>query len=114
MFRIIKESSKNKTSALQSELFCLLFDLDAVNDTTVNNYCVGCRSIGNDYKQIYLNKNKRYQNNEKEFCNSIIGILNVIATEVDIHTGKFLSKNCHGKEKVIMYRQKFGNKKING
>jgi hypothetical protein len=85
LFRIIKESSKNKTSAMQSELFCLLFGIDSVNDTTVNNYCVGCRSIGNDYKQIYLNKNKKYQNNANEFCSSIIGLLNVI--DGDVHTG---------------------------
>ena len=85
LFRIIKESSKNKTSALQSELFCVLFSLDDVNDTTVNNYCVGCRSIGNDYKQIFINKNKKYQNNKREFCEAIINILNIIDGEV--HTG---------------------------
>ena len=101
LFRIIKESSKNKTSALQSELFCVMFDLDAVNDTTVNNYCVGCRSIGNDYKQIYINKNKKYQSNKKEFCESIIGLLNIIDGEV--HTGisdeiAFINNSASGKE----------------
>lgn len=78
LFRIIKDSSKNKLSALQSELFCILFDLDSINDTTVNNYCVGCRSIGSNYKQIYLNKEKRYTKNHLEFTDNIIGILNII------------------------------------
>ena len=64
LFRIIKDSSKNKTSALQSELFCILFDLESINDTTVNNYCVGCRSIGSEYKQVFLNKEKRYNKNK--------------------------------------------------
>ena len=78
LFRIIKDSSKNKISALQSELFCTLFDLEGINDTTVNNYCVGCRSIGSEYKQIYLNKEKRYLTNNLEFCNNIVGILSII------------------------------------
>lgn len=78
LFRIIKDLSKNKYMALQSEIFCILFDLDFINDTTVNNYCVGCRSIGNDYKQKFINKQKRYIKNSEEFCDSIIGILSII------------------------------------
>ena len=60
LFRIIKDSSRSKVSALQSELFCTLFEVECINDTTVNNYCVGCRSIGSSYKQVYINKEKRY------------------------------------------------------
>ncbi len=78
LFRIIKDSSKNKTSALQSELFCILFDLEGINDTTVNNYCVGCRSIGGEYKQIILNKEKRYNKEKEEFADNIIGILSIV------------------------------------
>lgn len=78
LFRIIKDSSKNKTSALQSELFCILFDLEGINDTTVNNYCVGCRSIGSEYKQIYLNKEKRYKKDVLEFTDNIIGLLSIV------------------------------------
>lgn len=78
LFRIIKELSKNKTSALQSELFCILFEVEGINDTTVNNYCVGCRSIGSDYKQIYLNKIKRYEKNKEEFTDNIIGLVEII------------------------------------
>jgi len=75
LFRIIKDSSRSKVSALQSELFCTLFELESINDTTVNNYCVGCRSIGSSYKQVYLNKEKRYNTNKDEFTDNIIGIL---------------------------------------
>lgn len=78
LFRIIKDTSKNKVSALQSELFCILFEIENINDTTVNNYCVGCRSIGGEYKQIYINKKKKYEHNKEEFCNNIIGILSII------------------------------------
>lgn len=78
LFRLIKDASKNKLAALQSELFCILFDLESINDTTVNNYCVGCRSIGSVYKQIYLNKEKRYNTVKEEFADNIIGLLNVM------------------------------------
>ena len=78
LFRIIKDSSRSKVSALQSELFCTLFELESINDTTVNNYCVGCRGIGSLYKQVYLNKEKRYKNNYFEFVDNIIGILSII------------------------------------
>ena len=78
LFRIIKDSSRSKVSALHSELFCTLFELESINDTTVNNYCVGCRSIGSSYKQVYLNKEKRYNTNKDEFTDNIIGILSII------------------------------------
>ncbi len=78
LFRIIKDSSRSKVSALQSELFCTLFELESINDTTVNNYCVGCRGIGSTYKQVYLNKEKRYSSNTLEFTDNIIGILSII------------------------------------
>lgn len=78
LFRIIKDSSRSKVSALQSELFCTLFEVESINDTTVNNYCVGCRSIGSSYKQVYINKEKRYKNNKEEFTDNILGILSII------------------------------------
>jgi len=39
--------------------------------------------------------------------------VNLIATLVDKKTGKFLSYNCYGKEKVKRYKQEYKNKKIN-
>lgn len=77
-FRIIKELAKNKISALQTELFCVLFDLEGINDTTVNNYCVGCRGIGSEYKQIYINKKRRYQKEKDVFSDNILGVLSII------------------------------------
>lgn len=85
-FRIIKTSSQNKTSALQTELFCTLFDIEDINDTTVNNYCVGCRSIGSEYKQIFLNKTKKFSKDKTIFTDNIIGLLNII--DGVIHTVK--------------------------
>ena len=47
--RLIKLQAKNKSSAMQSEVFCTLFNVDSINDTTINNYCVGVRGINDDY-----------------------------------------------------------------
>ena len=76
--RIIKELSVNKLSAMQTEIFCLLFLVDHVHETTVNNYCVGCRGIGSEYKQIFLNRNKRYLKEKEEFCDTILSFLSII------------------------------------
>ena len=50
---IIKDLSKNKTLATQTDIFCAIFNIESANDSTVNNYCVGCRPIGGEYKKIY-------------------------------------------------------------
>lgn len=94
MFRIIKECSKNKTSALQSELFCILFDLDNINETTVNNYCVGCRGIGSEYKQIYLNKQKKYEKDRNCLVKNVFGIVEIMDGRVYTEeTREFLDNN---------------------
>lgn len=96
IFRIIKELSKNKSSALQTEIFCTLFDVDDINDTTVNNYCVGCRKIGNDYKQIYISFQKRYITNKKIFEDTIISILSIIDGRlyfIDNQKNSFINNN---------------------
>ena len=96
IFRVIKELSKNRASALQSEIFCVLFNIDFINETTVNNYCVGCRGIGNDYKQKFLNLLNKYSKDNTVFCDSIINILSII--DGVIYSGinnkiKFINEN---------------------
>ena len=96
IFRIIKEMAKNKRAALQTEIFCTIFDIDSINDTTVNNYCLGARSIGSDYKQIYINLSKRYNSNKEIFTDIIINLLCIIdGTIYDIKSNKtdFINKN---------------------
>ncbi len=74
----IKNESKNKTSAIQSEVFCAIFNIDYINDSTINNYCIGSRGIGNDYKQIYINLKKRYSSNKLIFIDIVCNILSII------------------------------------
>ena len=62
--RIIKENSLNKSFAGQSEIFSTVFNIDNINDSTINNYCIGCRSIGSDYKEIFYNFKDKYNKNK--------------------------------------------------
>ena len=41
-----------------------------------------------------------------------LGIRNLIASDVDIRTGKFRSDNCKGEEKVRRFREKYPDEKI--
>ncbi|UKI57145.1 MAG: hypothetical protein L6V81_07110 [Clostridium sp.] len=48
----IKKVSSNK-NAMQIEVFSCIFGINNVSVTTVNNYCIGYRPIGIEYKKIY-------------------------------------------------------------
>ena len=74
---VIKDESKNKSSAIQSEVFCAIFNLDYINESTVNNYCIGARSIGDTYKQIYINLKKQFNINKNCFIPIICNVLSI-------------------------------------
>ncbi len=76
--KTIKSLAKNKNSALQTEIFCIIFNIDYINDTTVNNYCIGVRSINSIYKQIYLNYKKIYNKDNHVLLETIINLLFVL------------------------------------
>lgn len=76
--RIVKEHSKSKTSAMQVEIFCTIFNIPDIGDTTVNNYCTGARSINDEYKQIYLTYKKKYTKDKNILLSTIINLLSII------------------------------------
>lgn len=76
--RIIKENTINKASALQTEIFCTIFDIPYIGDTTVNNYCTGARSIRDEYKQKYLIYKKKCNSNKNILSETIINLLSII------------------------------------
>ncbi len=41
-----------------------------------------------------------------------LGIKHLICTEVEENTGKFLSLNCWGQEKVVRFKKEFGNAEV--
>ncbi len=75
---VIKSAAKNKTSAIQSEVFCALFDIDDISDTTVNNYCTGYRSIGNEYVQRYIILQEKFKKDNKVYEKVIYNVLNIL------------------------------------
>ena len=78
LVNVIKEESKNKTSAIQSEVFSSIFNIDYINESTVNNYCIGARSISDKYKQIYINLKNKYKKDHLVFIPIIKNILTII------------------------------------
>ncbi len=78
LFNLIKGLASNKGSAMQPLLFSIIFNIGEVNATTVNNYCIGCRAIGLEYKNIYLNLKKEYENNKLIFIDIVLGLLSVL------------------------------------
>jgi len=75
IFRVIKDETIDKNSALQTELFCIIFDIDDISSTTVNNYCTGIRAISSNYKQKYMNLYNRLKTDNTCFKDIILRIV---------------------------------------
>ena len=94
LFNTIKKISKNKSSAIQTELFCTIFNIDSISDTTVNNYCTGLRSINSIYKQTYINYQKKYQSDATILIPTINNLLSIIDGRIyDFKTIKDINNN---------------------
>lgn len=75
LFRIVKEESNSKNTFLQSELFCSIFNLKDIADSTVNNYLTGFRSINSIYKEKFMNLMKEFEKNTSAFIPIVFEIL---------------------------------------
>ena len=73
--RIVKEQSINKSYAGQPDVFYALFLVEDVSDSTINNYCIGYRTIAAEFKKIYQ-KRKKYPN--EEFDETIQNLISII------------------------------------
>ena len=73
--RIVKEQSLNKSYAGQPDVFYAIFLVEDVSDSTINNYCIGYRTIASVFKKIYQ-KRKKYPN--KEFDETIQNLISII------------------------------------
>ena len=78
MFNIIKNKSKNKTGAIQTEIFCVLMDICDIAESTVNNYCTGYRSINSVYKQKYIYYQKKFKDDKDILIPVVNGILSIV------------------------------------
>lgn len=82
LVNIIKKYSKVKESSIQGEVFSSIFDIDNVNNTTVNNYLIGYRAIGLDYKKIYLDLKSKYEVDKNVFFKIVANILTILEEKI--------------------------------
>lgn len=79
---IIKKYSKVQKSSIQHEVFCSIFDIKDINNTTVNNYLIGYRAIGLDYKKIYIDLKDEYKTNYNVFFKVVSNILTLLEEKI--------------------------------
>lgn len=83
----IKKVSSNKT-AMQVEVFSALFGINSVTVTTVNNYCIGYRPIGIEYKKIY----KDLKEGDKEsYLPIILQLISILDDKVYVLTDESIN-----------------------
>ncbi len=80
--RIIKELAQNKSFANQTEIFYTIFDTSDVSDSTINNYCIGYRAIGSEFREMYIKKRKKYERGENVFDDIITGLMSILDAEI--------------------------------
>ncbi len=76
--RIIKKVSNNK-NAMQFEIFASIFDVNNINNTTINNYCIGIRAIGLVYKKMFLDK---YKEDKRLFLTNVLSIISILDDKI--------------------------------
>ena len=82
LVNIIKNNSKVKESSIQTQVFCSIFNINDVNNTTVNNYLIGYRAIGLEYKRIYLELKEEYKSNKMIFLDIFKNILTILDEKI--------------------------------
>lgn len=97
---IIKTITKvaNNKNATQNEIFCTLFDVNDINTTTINNYCIGIRAIGIEYKKIFEDKY-----NKKELLKTILSIISILDDKIyiqDKNSLELINKNLKLEEVI--------------
>lgn len=82
VFNLIKSISISKNAALQIELFGLIFNVNDINKTTINNYCTGYRAISIIYKQRFIELKKQMSKDYLIFVDSILGFLRILDDKI--------------------------------
>ncbi len=89
VINVIKKVSNN-SNAMQAEIFCSIFGVNNVGATTINNYCIGIRAIGLEYKELF--KNKYEKDDLLDNIKSIVNILEDKIYEEDINNSSKLKE----------------------
>ena len=99
LVRIIKEVSNNK-NAMQLEIFSSIFDINNINTTTVNNYCIGIRAIGVEFKKIFSDK---YNEDKRLFLTNILSLISILDDKIYfIDSNSFNEINYNTKLKEVI------------
>lgn len=83
----IKEIANNN-NASQREIFSSIFSVNNVNNTTINNYCIGYRAIPLEYKKYYSD----LMNNKEGYVDIILSIMNILDNTIYINNSESLDK----------------------
>ncbi len=83
----IKEIANNN-NASQREIFSSIFNVNNVNNTTINNYCIGYRAIPLEYKKYYSD----LMNNNEGYVDIILSIMNILDNTIYINNSESLDK----------------------
>lgn len=90
IIRVIREETSNKSNALQSDLFSIIFDTDDISTTTINNYCTGIRSINNNFKEKYIMLYNRLEKDKTCFKHIVLQIVFLLESKtLDYSTFSF-------------------------
>ncbi len=78
----------NNNNASQREIFSSIFNVNNVNNTTINNYCIGYRAIPLEYKKYYSD----LMNNKNGYIDIILSIMNILDNTIYVNNSKALDK----------------------
>lgn len=116
VFLLIKKVSSNLVAS-QNEIFCSLFNIPFINNSTVNNYCIGIRAIGVEYKKIYLDLWDRYLKDKMVFKTIICSLLCILDYKVYVDNNVdllFINNNVNFQKLCLkLYELSLNDKNIN-
>ena len=99
IIRVIKKVSNNR-NGMQLEIFSSIFDINNINTTTVNNYCIGIRAIGLEYKKMFSDK---YNEDKRLFLTNVLSIISILDDRVYfVDDNSFNIINNHEKLKEVI------------
>lgn len=87
VINIIKKVSSNK-NAMQVEVFSCIFGINNVSVTMVNNYCIGYRPIGIEYKKIYKDLK---EGNRESYLPIILQLISILDDKVYVLNNESLN-----------------------
>ncbi len=95
--RVIKEEANNSNTFWQSDLFSIIFNIDTIADSTVNNYCTGFRAINPRYKEYIKSLKNNYEKDNGTLFPMFKGILELI----DINSPSRITLKTFNENKII-------------